>query len=208
MCYKSAIKIFIESTWSDICAWSTATMLFSSGQTIARSEILTKCCVFVASKFDWSQILRNIYNMRFEMWSNGRNGHSQQCWTMLRPFDQGLFQPTLHVNIRCWRNHCNWTQISGPLLWRLRQSIFDHSYITTCDYYTFSMYSRSWLVKKHRLILNIQPLTCSASNNSFLDRTSIQKNNYWTLSCPSPGAANNSNLKARENKINKMVNFA
>jgi hypothetical protein len=28
---------------------------------------------------------------------------------------------------------------------------------------------------------------------------------YSTLSCPSPGAANNSNPKVRKNKINKIV---
>ncbi len=35
-----------------ICACSTATMLFSGGQTIVTCEIVTKCWAFVASKFD------------------------------------------------------------------------------------------------------------------------------------------------------------
>ena len=42
-----------------ICACLTATMLFSSDQTIATSEIVTKCCVFIASKFD-NRTLSNI----------------------------------------------------------------------------------------------------------------------------------------------------
>jgi hypothetical protein len=38
-----------------------------------------------------------------------------------------------------------------------------------------------------------------------LDQTCIQKKDYWTLSFPSPGAANNSNPKAREKNKQTMA---
>jgi hypothetical protein len=56
-------------------------------------------------------------------------------------------------------------------------SILNHRY-----YYTFSMYSRSWLVREHRVILNIRYLlrnfSCWRAQRPmivFLDRTCIQK---------------------------------
>ncbi len=54
---------------------STATVLFSDGQTIATSEIVTNCCANCEVNFT---------QHRTTSWSNGRNIDSQQCWTMLR----------------------------------------------------------------------------------------------------------------------------
>jgi hypothetical protein len=78
-------------------------------------------------------------------------------------------------------------------------------------YYTFSMYSRSWMVREQWIILNIRYLLRNSSCRRaqrplivFFYRTCIPKK-YWTLLCPSPGAVNNSNQKVRENKINKIA---
>ena len=69
------------------------------------------------------------------------------------------------------------------------------------------MYSRFWLARKHWLILNIPYWRAQRRIIGFFGSNLIQKNHYWILSCLDPSAANKSNLKARENKINKIANF-
>ena len=73
----------------------TAKMLFSSGQTIATSEIVTKCCIFVAYATSYN------YNIiEHSPTCYLRDGQTDAtltlnniglcCDRMLRPFDQGL----------------------------------------------------------------------------------------------------------------------
>jgi hypothetical protein len=138
----------------------------------------------------------SLYSTRLKIDQVVRRCSLNNAWTMLLSWLNNVVQATIVNNI-------------------VRTSV--NNIVNKPCYYTFSMYSRSWLVREHRIILNVRYLlrnfSCWRAQRPiivFLDRTCIQKKYYWTLLCPSPGTANNSNSKARENKINileTLLNF-